>query len=238
MLGRAIAGVYFYRMNILLIEDEAKTIQYIKKGLEENNYEVDATTDGIKGKHLALGKSYNLIITDVILPGLDGRSLCSQLRKAAVDTPILMLTALGTTDEIVLGFDCGADDYLVKPFEFKELLARIKALTKRQAKFKPGENVLTLGNLVLDRDKKTANRSGKSIELTAKEFALLEYFLINQGKVISRAELARNIWKVDFDTGTNMVEVYVNYLRKKIDRDFDSKLVHTVFGMGYVLKEV
>lgn len=228
---------YFYKMKILLIEDEPKTVQYIKKGLEENGYEVDAATDGVTGKHLALSNQYQLIVTDIMLPGLDGKSLCIQLRKADILTPILMLTALGTTDEIVSGFDCGADDYLVKPFEFKELLARIKALIKRQTRLAQEENILGLSDLKLDVNRRTVSRSEKNIELTAKEFALLEYFLNNPGKVISRAELARNIWKVDFDTGTNMVEVYVNYLRKKIDREFDKKLIHTQFGMGYILKE-
>lgn len=224
-------------MKILLIEDEPKTVQYIKKGLEENAYEVDTATDGITGKHLALRNIYQLIITDIILPGLDGRSLCDQLRKADIGTSILMLTALGTTDEIVSGFESGADDYLIKPFEFKELLARIKALTKRQTRLAQEENVLNMGDLKLDVNRRVVNRGGKNIELTAKEFSLLEYFLSNPGKVISRAELARNIWKVDFDTGTNMVEVYVNYLRKKIDKEFDKKLIHTQFGMGYILKE-
>ncbi len=224
-------------MKILLIEDEPKTVQYLKKGLEENGYDVDAATDGISGKHLALKNSYQLIITDIILPGLDGRSLCLQLRNADIETPILMLTALGTTDEIVSGFDNGADDYLVKPFEFKELLARIKALIKRNVKLTQEENILKMADLKLDVDRRVVRRGGKNIELTAKEFSLLEYFLNNPGKVISRAELARNIWKVDFDTGTNMVEVYVNYLRKKIDKEFEKKLIHTQFGMGYILKE-
>ena len=224
-------------MKILLIEDEPKTVLYLKKGLEENNYEVDTATDGTTGKHLALRNTYQLIITDIILPGLDGRKLCLQLRSADIQTPILMLTALGSTDEIVLGFEFGADDYLVKPFEFKELLARIKALTKRTARLSQDENILHIGDLKLDVDRRLVKRGDKNIELTAKEFSLLEYFLNNPGKVISRAELARNIWKVDFDTGTNMVEVYVYYLRKKIDREFEKKLIHTQFGMGYVLRE-
>ena len=169
------ASPYFYRMKILLIEDEPKTVQYIKKGLEENGYEVDAATDGVTGKHLALSNQYQLIITDIMLPGLDGKSLCIQLRKADILTPILMLTALGTTDEIVSGFDCGADDYLVKPFEFKELLARIKALIKRQTRLAQEENILGLSDLKLDVNRRTVSRSEKNIELTAKEFALLEY---------------------------------------------------------------
>lgn len=222
-------------MKILLVEDEPKTLKFIKKGLEENGYEIDTALDGMEGKYLAFLNDYQLIITDVILPGLDGRDLCRELRKAENETPVLMLTALSTKDEIVSGFDCGADDYLVKPFEFKELLARIKALLKRRSKLNI-ENILKIGDLRLDIDRRTVSRAGKDINLTAKEFALLEYFLRNPKKVISRAELARNIWKVDFDTGTNMVEVYVNYLRKKIDKDFGSKLIHTQFGMGYVLK--
>jgi two-component system, OmpR family, copper resistance phosphate regulon response regulator CusR len=224
-------------MKILLIEDEPKTVQYVKKGLEENSYEVDTASDGTTGKHLALANSYQLIITDIILPGIDGRDLCRQLRKANIETPILMLTALGSTDEVVTGFECGAEDYLVKPFAFKELLARIKSLIKRKAKSDQEENILKMGDLSLDVNRRLVTRAEKNIELTAKEFSLLEYFMLNPGKVISRAELARNIWKVDFDTGTNMVEVYVNYLRKKIDRVFDKKLLHTQFGMGYILKE-
>lgn len=224
-------------MKILLIEDEPKTVQYVKKGLEENFYEVDTAMDGQTGKSLALSNAYNLIIADVLLPKLDGREMCRELREANVETPILMLTALGTTDEIVSGFELGADDYLVKPFEFKELLVRIRALLKRQAKSPQEENILKFGDLILDVNRRVVNREGRNVLLTAKEFALLEYFLRNPGKVISRAELARNIWKVDFDTGTNMVEVYVNYLRKKIDKGFDSKLIHTQFGMGYILKE-
>jgi len=221
-------------MNILLVEDEPKTLQYIKKGLEENAYRVDTAEDGKTGKHLALRNQYNLIITDVIMPGLDGRALCFELREAKIQTPILMLTALGTTSEIVAGLDSGADDYLSKPFEFNELLARIRSLTKRQRIAE--EKQLAIADLSMDVDRKTVRRAGKQIDLTAKEFALLEYFLRHQEKVIPRSELAKNVWNLDFDTGTNMVEVYVNYLRKKIDRDFEKKLIHTQFGMGYVLK--
>jgi two-component system, OmpR family, copper resistance phosphate regulon response regulator CusR len=222
-------------MKILLIEDEPKTLEYIKKGLEENAYKVDTAEDGKTGKHLALRNTYNLIITDIIMPGLNGKELSSQLRQAQIETPILMLTALSTTDDVVAGLDSGADDYLSKPFEFQELLARIRSLTKRQ---KMGaSDQLQMADLVMNVVRKTVHRDGKPLELTAKEFALLEYFLRNPYKVISRAELAKSVWNVDFDTGTNMVEVYVNYLRKKIDRDFDKKLLHTQIGMGYVLKE-
>lgn len=223
-------------MKILLIEDEVKTAQYLKKGLEENGFEVESAMDGKIGLHLALEKNYHLIITDIILPGIDGRDICKSLRQAALETPILMLTALGSTKEIVIGFDVGADDYLVKPFEFQELLARIKALTKRNSKTKTEDSILKIAGLTLDVERKQVKRDGKQIELTVKEFALLEYFLRHPGKVISKAELAKNIWKVDFDTGTNMVEVYVSYLRNKIDKGYDLKLIHTQFGMGYILK--
>ncbi|MEQ1584421.1 MAG: response regulator transcription factor [Cyclobacteriaceae bacterium] len=224
-------------MKILLIEDERKTIQFIKKGLEENGYKVDTAEDGKSGKNLAFRNQYNLIITDVILPELNGRDLCKELRTAKIETPILMLTALGDTDDVVAGLDSGADDYLAKPFEFKELLARIRSLTKRQPQVQVNENQLRIADLVLDINDRSVTRAGKKIDLTSKEFSLLEYFLRNQGRVIPRAELSKHVWNVDFDTGTNMVEVYVNYLRKKIDKDFDGKLIHTQFGMGYILKE-
>lgn len=224
-------------MKILLVEDEKKTVQFIKKGLEENGYQVDTAEDGTSGKKLAFSNTYNLIITDVIMPGIGGRELCKELRTGQIETPILMLTALGDTDDVVEGLDSGADDYLSKPFEFKELLARIRSLTKRQAKYPVNDHQLRIADLLLDLNKKVVFRSGKRIELTSKEFSLLEYFLRNQGRVINRGELAKNVWNVDFDTGTNMVEVYVNYLRKKIDRDFEKKLIHTQFGMGYILKE-
>ncbi len=224
-------------MKILLIEDERKTIQFIKKGLEENGYKVDTAEDGKSGKNLAFRNQYNLIITDVILPELNGRDLCKELRTAKIETPILMLTALGDTDDVVAGLDSGADDYLAKPFEFKELLARIRSLTKRQPQVQLNENQLRIADLVLDINDKSVVRAGKRIDLTSKEFSLLEYFLRNQGRVIPRAELSKHVWNVDFDTGTNMVEVYVNYLRKKIDKDFNGKLIHTQFGMGYILKE-
>lgn len=223
-------------MKILLVEDERKTIQFLKKGLEENGYEVDSAEDGNSGKNLAFRNSYNLIITDIIMPELTGRELCQELRKAKIDTPILMLTALSETDDVVEGLDSGADDYLAKPFEFKELLARIRSLTKRQPILQ-NESQLRFADLVMNVNAKTVIRAGKKIDLTSKEFSLLEYFMRNPGRVIPRAELSKHVWNVDFDTGTNMVEVYVNYLRKKIDKDFDHKLIHTQFGMGYILKE-
>ncbi len=224
-------------MKILLIEDEPKTSQYIKKGLEENSYDVDVADDGKAGKHLAFRNQYDLIISDIIMPGMNGLELCQELRAARIETPVLLLTALGSTDNIVEGFDSGADDYLPKPFEFRELLVRIRALGKRSARAPISAMILRAGDLTMDCDTKIVTRAGRRIDLTVKEFALLEYFLRNKERVISRAELSKNVWNMDFDTGTNMVEVYVNYLRKKMDREFDTKLIHTYIGMGYALKD-
>ena len=223
-------------MNLLLIEDEPKTVQSLRQGLEENGYMVDIAYDGLLGKQLAVRNNYQLIISDIIMPGLNGLELCRELRDAGNQTPILMLTALGTTDDKVVGLDAGADDYLVKPFEFKEFLARVRALTKRGGLFSQTAQILRFADLEVNMDAKTVQRAGKKIELTAREFNLLVYLIRNQGRVISKAEIAEFVWEIDFDTGTNIIEVYVNYLRKKIDRDFETKLIHTQFGMGYVLK--
>jgi len=223
-------------MNLLLIEDEPKTVQSLKQGLEENGYAVDVAYDGLMGKQLAMRNSYHLIVSDIIIPGINGVELCRELRKAGNETPILMLTALGTTDDKVLGFDAGADDYLVKPFEFKELLARVRALTKRGSAVSQTAQIMRFADLEVNMDAKTVHRAEQKIELTAREFNLLVYLIRNQGRVISKAEIAEQVWEIDFDSGTNIIEVYVNYLRKKIDRDFAVKLIHTQFGMGYVLK--
>jgi two-component system, OmpR family, copper resistance phosphate regulon response regulator CusR len=223
-------------MNLLLIEDEPKTVQSLRQGLEENGYSVDIAYDGLIGKQLALRNSYHLIISDIIMPGINGLELCRELRQGGNQTPILMLTALGTTDDKVVGLDAGADDYLVKPFEFKEFLARVRALTKRGGLVSQTAQVLRFADLEVNMDAKTVYRAEKKIELTAREFNLLVYLIRNQGRVISKAEIAEQVWEIDFDSGTNIIEVYVNYLRKKIDRDFEIKLIHTQFGMGYVLK--
>lgn len=221
---------------ILLIEDEEKTARFIKKGLEENQYSVQLAHDGNEGLQLALQKSFDIIITDIMLPGMDGRELCRQIRQHKQETPILMLSALSTTDDVVSGFDLGADDYLVKPFEFRELMVRIRSLLKRSS-LNADPNLLSIADLTLDVKQRKVTRDGKQIVLTGKECALLECMLKNRGKVISRSELAKNVWNIDFDTGTNMVEVYVNYLRNKIDKGFKKKLIHTQFGIGYILKE-
>jgi len=225
-------------MKILVIEDEVKTIQLIKQGLEEQQWEVDIAYDGLIAFQLATRQPYALIISDIILPGMNGLELCRKLRDVGVSSPILLLTALGTTDDKIEGLDAGADDYLAKPFEFKELMARVRALTRRNIGIMQTANSLKVSDLEMDLDTKTVLRAGKEITLTAKEFLLLEYFIRNQGRVISKAELGEKIWDVTFDTGTNVIEVYVNFLRKKIDKDFEPKLLHTQIGMGYVLKVI
>lgn len=224
-------------MNILIVEDEKKVSSFIKKGLEVSGFEADTAFDGLSALKKGGSLNYDAIIMDVNLPELNGFEVCKQLREKNVKTPILMLTALGTTRDKVHGFDLGADDYLVKPFEFEELLARIKAIIKRAKDVPLLQQVLKVSDLELDSDKKTVRRAGKSIELTAKEFLLLEYLMRNEGKVLSRADIAEKIWDITFDSGTNVIDLYIFYLRKKIDKDFPQKLIHTQVGMGYVLKE-
>lgn len=225
-------------MKILIVEDEPKVASFIKKGLEEQSYLVEHAFDGMIGKSMALGNSYDVIVLDVNLPGMNGFELCKVIRENNIYSPVLMLTALGTTDDKITGFDSGADDYLVKPFEFRELLARIKALHKRAS----NDNIhlahkLSVADLELDLDQKIAIRGGHKIDLTAKEFALLEYFIRNKGRVVSRVDIAEKVWEINFDTGTNVIDVYVNFLRKKVDKDYPKRLIHTVVGMGYILKE-
>jgi DNA-binding response OmpR family regulator len=227
-------------MHILVVEDEQKVAAFLKNGLEEQRYQVDLAYDGYTGEKLALSKDYQIILLDVIIPVINGIELCKKIKNAKPDVPILMLTALGTTDDKLTGFDSGADDYLVKPFEFKELIARIKALTKRtQAKAHDtyAPNTLAVADLQLDIDKKIALRGDRTISLTAKEFSLLEYLMRNKGRVISRPDIAEHVWDITFDTGTNVVEVYINILRKKIDKDFPNKLIHTRIGLGYVMQD-
>lgn len=225
-------------MRILLIEDEPKTLAFIRKGLEENGYSVDTAADGLEGLRLAMTAPYQLIISDVVLPGMNGVQLCRQIREMHNETPLLMLTALGGVGHVVEGLDSGADDYLVKPFEFQELLARIRTLTKRGVNSAQATQVLTLADLELNMQTRVVKRGGKEIQLTAREYSLLEFLLRNKERVMSRQEIVRHVWGLDFDTGTNMVEVYVNYLRRKIDRDFPEKLIHTQFGLGYVMKQL
>ncbi len=224
-------------MKLLIVEDEPKLISFIKRGLEENGFETDVAYDGNVGERLAKGGNYSVIILDVNLPYKNGFEICAELRKNNIHTPVLMLTALGSTEDKLHGFDAGADDYLIKPFEFLELLARVKVLSKRNNDDNTATNVLRFADLVLDLNTKNVQRGGNSIDLTAKEFSLLEYFLRNKKRVISRGELADKVWDINFDTGTNVIDVYVNFLRKKIDKNFPNKLIHTQVGFGYILKE-
>ena len=223
-------------MNILLVEDEPKVSEFIRKGLKEQKYNVEFAYDGLTGEKLALNEEFDLIILDVILPGISGVELCKRIRKYKVDLPILMLTALGTTKDKVEGLEAGADDYLVKPFHFDELLARIKALGRRRNLISPG-TVFKIADLVVDSYKRSVHRNGKEITLTTKEFSMLELMMANKNRVLTRTFIAENVWGINFDRGTNFIDVYVNYLRAKIDKGYDQKLIHTVIGMGYVLKE-
>lgn len=225
-------------MKILIVEDEPKVASFIKKGLEENHYEAEIAYDGFSGEKLAQMYKYDMFILDIIIPGISGLDLCKKLKKQNPNIPVLMLTALGTTDDKLIGFDSGADDYMIKPFEFRELLARIKVLLKTANLAVDNSNKLVSGELELDLDRKIARRGSTQIELTAKEFSLLEYFMRNSGKVLSRNDIAEKVWDVSFDFGTNVVDVYVNFLRKKIDKGFDKKLIHTKVGFGYIFGDL
>lgn len=222
-------------MKILLVEDDLKVASFIKKGLTENNMLVDLATDGEIGEVLAADNDYNLIILDILLPKLSGIELCKIIRQKDTKTPILLLTALGTTDDKVNGLNAGADDYLVKPFEFRELLARIHALTRRSFDLSSNQ-LLSIADLEVNMASKVVIRAGKEIHLTAREFNLLVYLMRNKGNVISRSEIEEKIWGTIFDRESNVVDVYINFLRKKIDKEFEPKLIHTLIGMGYVVK--
>ena len=223
-------------MKILVIEDEPKVAAFIREGLETMHHEVDVAYDGQIGERLALKSPYHVIILDIIIPLINGIELCRRIKSIKPGIPILMLTALGSTDDKVTGFEAGADDYLVKPFEFRELVARINALSKRPHDKYSSFDLLRVADLELDRNKKVARRGDRVVELTAKEYSLLEYLMINRGRVVSRPDIAEKVWDITFDTGTNVVDVYVNILRKKIDKDFETKLIHTRIGLGYILK--
>ena len=226
-------------MHILVIEDEVRVAVPIKKGLEELGFSTTIAADGTTGMRMALSGSFDLIVTDIMLPGINGIELCRSIRKEMPDTPIIMLTALGTTDDKIEGFDSGANDYLVKPFDFRELYVRIRELLKRAhaAGGTTKKTLLSAGSLEMNLRTMIVKRGDREINLTRKEFKLLEYMLSNQGRVLTRAEIAENVWETAFDTGTNFVDVYINYLRKKIDKGFDKKLIHTRPGIGFILKE-
>jgi DNA-binding response OmpR family regulator len=224
-------------MHILIIEDEPKVATFIKNCLEEHQFTAEIAYDGLLAERMIMQFDYDMLILDVIIPHIYGIELCKKIKAAKPNLPVLMLTALGTTEDKIIGFDAGADDYLVKPFEFRELLARIKAISKRSRSSVHSGNKIIVSDLELDLDKKNANRGTLSISLTAKEFSLLEYLMRNKGRVVSRVDIAEKVWEINFDTGTNVVDVYVNILRKKIDRNFPNKLIHTRIGMGYIFGE-
>ena len=223
---------------ILLIEDEQRIAELIKRGLEEQGFAVTVAYDGLMGKKLAIANNYELVITDIILPNLNGIELCKLLKSIKPDMPIIMLTALGTTDDKVEGFDAGADDYLVKPFELRELYVRIRVLLKRLNN-KPNAQgfILKYADIELNLHTKIVKRNGKEIQLTPKELKLLEYMMQNTERVLSRVEIAEKVWETTFDTGTNFIDVYINYLRKKIDKGFETKLIHTKPGLGFIFKQ-
>lgn len=222
-------------MRILIVEDEKKVARFIQQGLEEEHYSVDVAHDGERGALLAETQGYDLLILDVMLPKLSGIEITRRLRASRAATPILMLTAKTATEDKVAGLDSGADDYLTKPFAFAELLARVRSLLRRGSKEK--STVLSIAELELDTVSHKAKRGDRAIDLTAKEYALLEYFLRNKNRVLSRTIISEHIWDYNFDTGTNLIDVYVNHLRNKVDSGFEKKLIHTVRGVGYVLRE-
>jgi len=221
---------------ILLVEDEPKVAAFIKKGLDENNFTVEVAPDGLEGKRMAFSSNYELIILDINLPHINGFQLCKLIREHDQNIPILMLTASGGIDDKVKGFDYGADDYLLKPFEFMELLVRLKALIKRNSVLTHPQNIIKIEDLEVNRDTHKVTREGKVIELTAKEYSLLEYMLTNRGRIITRTELLENVWNINFDTGTNVVEVYINFLRKKMDSHYAAKIIQTKVGHGYFIQ--
>lgn len=227
----------FASMKILVIEDDARISELIKRGLDEHGFETTVAYDGLTGKNLLSQHDYDLVITDIILPKLSGLEVCKEINRLKPHVPIIMLTALGTTDDKVEGFDAGADDYLVKPFEMRELLVRIRALLKRNSKTTgSAAHVLTYADLEMNLHTKIVKRDQTEISLTPKEFNLLHFMLSNPERVLSRTEIAEKVWNTHFDTGTNFIDVYINYLRKKIDKGFDKKLIHTKSGMGFILK--
>jgi DNA-binding response OmpR family regulator len=222
---------------IIIIEDEKKIADTLKMGLTENGFDVEVAYDGKIGQHLLLSRPFDLAILDINLPGINGYELCKSIRYRNLDMLVIMLTSMSSLDDKIEGYDAGADDYLVKPFEFRELLLKIRALLKRTpGQAMPVGNILHAADLDMNLDNKEVHRAGKAIKLTAKEFQLLEYLMRNKNRVVSRADLAINVWDVDFNTNTNVIDVYISYVRNKVDKDFEQKLIQTHVGMGYILK--
>ena len=224
-------------INILIVEDEHRLAEILQKQFADIGFTADIANDGYVGKKKAEQNDYDLIILDINLPLLNGYELCREIRKTNSRIPIIMLTALGTFDNKLIGFDAGADDYVLKPFDFRELLARVNVFIKRSNISVPETRKLSIADFEMNLDTKTAVRGGKKIELTLKEFALMETFLKNKNKLLSREYIIEKVWNIDFETGTNIIDVYVNYLRKKIDKDFEPKIIHTKFGFGFYCSE-
>lgn len=224
-------------MRILLIEDEPKIAGFIQKGLGENGHHVTTAYDGDTGLSMAMEDAHDLAIVDVMLPGINGLEVCRAMRSAQVDTPVLMLTALGSTENKVEGLNAGADDYLVKPFHFRELVARTEALLRRARKTGQSANTKSYAGIAINEDLRTVTRDGEAIALTAREYNLLSYFMTNAGRVVSRAQIASSVWGYEFDPSSNVVDVYVNYLRNKLEKGGKPRLIMTVTGFGYLLKE-
>jgi two-component system, OmpR family, copper resistance phosphate regulon response regulator CusR len=225
--------------NILIVEDETHVVSFIKKGLTEEGFEVSVALDGETGFNMAFENKYDLIILDIMLPIKNGIDVCKDLRDKNIQTPILFLTALNTADNVAIGLNSGADDYLAKPFKFNELIARVNAILRRTNVIKKTgkKNIFQIADLLVDDDAKTVEKAGEQVQLTATEYRLLHALITNKGRVLSRVELLEYAWDINFNLATNVVDVYINYLRKKIDTNPDVKLIHTVIGMGYILKE-
>ncbi|GAB3963776.1 response regulator transcription factor [Spirosoma terrae] len=223
-------------MRVLIVEDEWEVASLIKTGLEDYGFVANTAGDAMEAQHKLAENEYDIVVLDVNLPIINGFDLCRMIRNRYENLPILMLTALGSTDNKLSGFDAGADDYLVKPFEFRELVARLRALTRRNANQTAEPQILKIADLELNQQSKTVRRGNHKILLTARELALLEFFLKNQNRALTRNEITEHVWDLNFDTGTNVVDVYVNYLRKKIDKDFPLKLIHTISGIGYIMQ--
>ena len=225
-------------IKILVIEDEKRVADLLKIGLEENGYQVLVAYDGEMGRRLFQSNDFQLIISDIILPKLNGFELCQKIRKADEEIPILMLTALGTADDKLEGFDVGADDYMVKPFDFRELLARVRVLLKRRAVAKVDVvKEISYADLYINLERQEVTRNGEPVKLSPKEYNLLVYLVENAERVVSRVEIAEKVWNTHFDTGTNFIDVYINYLRKKMDKNFEVKLIHTKPGVGFILSD-
>ena len=224
-------------MNILLVEDEPNVVSVLKRGLSTEEFELSVAPDGHIALEMIAAHTFSLVILDIMLPGINGLDLCRQIKSTHPHIPVIMLTALGSTENIVNGLDNGADDYIVKPFKIAELNARIRTLLRRYAGFHQTEEIIAIGNLYINITAKTVTRDGQDITLTATEYRLLQYLARNKNKTLSRIDILENVWDIDFNMGTNVVDVYVNYLRKKIDKGFDTPLIHTVVGLGYLLKE-